>query len=84
MTTKKIERIERSPKGLADAMFDAIDKLNDGIFSAEDTRAMAITGRTITGIARLELDAKKFAEQIGKKTEFSTLPGLGTKQLTNE
>ena len=77
MTTEKIKRIERSPAGLADAMFDAIDKLNEGIFSAEEARAMAITGRTITGIARLELDAKKFQEQIGKKAQFDTLPGLG-------
>lgn len=72
-----VTKVERSPKGLVNALFNSLDSLNMGTQSADDVRAIAHTARQIVGIARLEMDAARMAETMGKNVSFSSLPGLG-------
>jgi hypothetical protein len=74
-----VTKIERSPKGLVEALFNSLDGLNAGIKSADDVRAVAHTARSIVGIARLEMEATRMAETLGRKVEFTSLPGLGAR-----
>jgi len=80
---KKVSRVERSPKGLTDALFDAMDRLNNGLATHEEARAVAHTARAIIGIARLEMDAAKMSKEFGGAIGIKSLPGLGdrTQQL---
>lgn len=72
-----ITKVERSPKGLVDALFNSLDNLNSGAQSADDVRAVCHTARSIVNIARLEMDAARMAETIGKNVAFKSLPDLG-------
>ena len=80
--TQKITRIDRSAAGLTDAMFAAIDKLNAGVINADECRAIAQAGRTVVGMARVELDYQKLANTAGKSMSSAVLPDIGAaKQL---
>lgn len=79
---KAIARVERTPRGLADALFDSMDKLNAGTSSVEECRAIANTARVIVGVARLEIEAVRLADGMGKRVQFGTLPGLGESVVT--
>jgi len=72
-----IQKVERSPRGLVNALFNSLDALNSRTQSAEEVRALSHTARSIVNIARLEMDAARLAESLGKRVEFSSLPGLG-------
>jgi len=74
-----ITKIERSPRGLVEALFNSLDGLNAGVKSADDVRATAHTARSIVGVARLEMDATRLSETLGKRVEFASLPGLGAR-----
>jgi hypothetical protein len=74
-----ITKIDRSPKGLVEALFNSLDGLNAGVKSADDVRATAHTARSIVSIARLEMDAVRLAENLGKRVDFASLPGLGAR-----
>lgn len=74
---KVVKKVERSPKGLVDALFDSIDKLNAGLSTAEEARAVAHTARSIVGVARLELEAISLRQKLGSNIPISALPALG-------
>jgi hypothetical protein len=63
----------RSSKGLVDALFDSIDKLNAREIDSEHARAISHTARAIVSIASLELEARKFQQEHGGKTELKSL-----------
>lgn len=73
---EKIRKVERSPKGLVNALFDAMDDLNARNITHDEVRAVAHTARAIIGVARLEMDAVRMSESLGRKVEFQSLPGL--------
>lgn len=72
-----VTKVERSPRGLVEALFNSLDGLNAGVRTADEVRAVAHTARSIANIARLEMDAVRLSESLGKKVPFSSLPGLG-------
>ncbi len=51
--------VTRSARGLVDALFTTIDRLNAKQIDAEEARAVSHTARTIVQIARLELEVRK-------------------------
>jgi hypothetical protein len=79
---KTVQKVERSPRGLVDALFDSLDKLNNGDQSADDVRAVCHTARSIVSVARLEIEAARLASDLGKPVEIGALPGLNSKQIT--
>ncbi len=78
-TVSVVTKVERSPRGLVGALFNSLDNLNAGTQSADDVRAICHTARSIVNIARLEMDAARLAETLGKRVEFSSLPDLGAR-----
>jgi len=38
-----VTKVERSPRGLVDALFNSIDKLNNGLATSEEVRAVSHT-----------------------------------------
>lgn len=72
-----ITKVERSPKGLVEALFNSLDGLNAGVKDVDDVRAVCHTARAIVTVARLEMDAARLADAIGKRVEFKSLPDLG-------
>lgn len=81
---EKIRKVERSPRGLVDALFDAMDDLNAKDKSPDEVRAVAHTARVIVNVARLEMDAIRLQESAGKKVDFKSLPGLGERPQLEE
>lgn len=81
---KVITKVERSPRGLVQALFNSLDALNAGTQSADDVRAVCHTARSVVNVARLEMDAARLAETLGKKVQFTSLPGLGEKLAAGE
>jgi hypothetical protein len=57
--------VTRDSKGLVEALFDAIDGLNQKKIDPEHARALAHTARTIVGVANLELDFMRFQKDQG-------------------
>lgn len=57
--------VTRSSQGLVDALFTAIDRLNSKEIDSEQCRALSHTARTIVGVARLELDYRRFRSEGG-------------------
>lgn len=55
----------RTPQGLVEAMFDAIDRLNKKEIDSEHARALSHSARTIVQIARLELEYRQYAGNEG-------------------
>lgn len=53
-------KVVRTSKGLVDALFDTIDKLNSQEIDPEHARAIAHSARGIVGIAQLELEFRKW------------------------
>lgn len=74
-----VTKVERTPRGLVNALFNSLDNLNAGTQSADDVRAVCHTARSIVNIARLEMDAARMAESLGRKVEFTSLPDLGAR-----
>jgi len=54
--TAEVTTVSRTSKGLVDALFDAIDGLNQKKIDPEHARAVAHTARTIVSVAELELE----------------------------
>lgn len=66
--------VVRSSKGLADALFNAIDDLNDKKIDPETARAISHTAKTIVNIAVLELKVREFrATQANDSEELKSL-----------
>lgn len=65
MTQTPISPVSRNSAGLVDAMFDAIDRLNNKEIDPEHARALAHTARTIVSVATLELDYRKLQRDSG-------------------
>jgi hypothetical protein len=61
-----VPAVTRSSQGLVDALFSAIDRLNAKEIDAEECRALSHTARTIVGVARLELDYRRFTSEGGR------------------
>lgn len=59
-------KVTRTSQGLVDALFDAIDKLNDKKVTPEEARAVSHTARTIVGVAMLELKARQIDGGAGQ------------------
>jgi len=74
---KVVTKVERSPKGLAEALFNSLDALNAGTQSAEDARAVSHTARTVVNLARLEMDAEKLSSDLARPLKVTSLPQLG-------
>lgn len=60
--------VSRTTRGLVEALFDTIDKLNAKEIDAEQARAVSHTARSIVSVARLELEYRQFVEASGEKT----------------
>jgi hypothetical protein len=56
--------IARNSKGLVDALFDVIDKLNAKEIDSEHARAISHTARSIVNVAELELEYRKFTTDV--------------------
>lgn len=63
MTTTTVVNVQRNSKGLVDALFDSIDKLNKKEIDAEHARALSHTARTIVQIANMELEIRKHQQE---------------------
>jgi hypothetical protein len=62
----EVTAVTRSSQGLVDALFSAIDRLNAKEIDPEECRALSHTARTIVGVARLELDFRRFTSEGGR------------------
>lgn len=51
--------VTRNSKGLVEALFDSIDRLNKKEIDPETARAISHTAKTIVNVARLELEARR-------------------------
>lgn len=60
--------IVRTSKGLVDALFESLDKLNSKEIDAEQARALSHTARTIVNVARLEIEFRKLSERSELKS----------------
>jgi hypothetical protein len=65
MTTTTAMTVTRTSKGLVDALFDSIDKLNAKEIEPEHARAISHTAKAIVGIASLELEYRKLQKEAG-------------------
>jgi hypothetical protein len=59
-------KITRSARGLVDALFNTIDRLNAREIDSEHARAVSHTAKSIVAVARLELDHKRYEADVGK------------------
>ena len=75
MTDTLPVRVIRSSKGLVDALFDSIDRLNSGQVTPEAARALSHTAKTIVNVARLEMDYRKMAESNAAGLKSLTIDG---------
>jgi hypothetical protein len=57
----KTGKIERTSRGLADVMFEELEKLRDGDSTPQHARAAASLANTICSMSRLEMDFARFA-----------------------
>jgi hypothetical protein len=57
-----LKLLDRTSRGLVEALFDTIDRLNAKEIDAEQARAISHTARTIVNVAQLELEYRKWAE----------------------
>jgi len=73
-TIEKISKMERSPKGMVDVMFDAIDSLMNKEMSAEDVRAISHTCKSVVQVARLEIDYRKMKADFLGNQDLKSLP----------
>ena len=71
---EKIRKMERSPKGMVDAMFDAIDDMVAKEMTAEEVRAISHTCKTVVNVARLEADIRKMKAEFLGKQDLKSLP----------
>ena len=65
--------IKRTSTGLVDAMFTAIDRLNSREIDAEHARALSHTARSIVQIARLEMEYRQYASELGDRAKLISL-----------
>ena len=61
--------IARTSRGLVDALFETIDRLNNKEIDAEQARAISHTARTIVATASLELEYRKWELDSGTLAE---------------
>lgn len=67
--------IDRTSAGLASAMFDELDALNDGKSTPQQARAKASIANTIISVSRLEMEFARFVAD--SRTEVKNqLPAL--------
>jgi len=68
--------IERSSKGLANSMFEELDKLRSGETTAQQARSAAAIANTICTISRLEMDFARFvsASRTDNPESLNALP----------
>lgn len=66
--------IERTSAGLANAMFDELDKLNTGESTPQEARAKASIANSIISICRLEIDYSKYL--AGSQEDRQRLPSF--------
>lgn len=52
--------VNRTSKGLVDALFNSIDDLNAKKIDPEHARAIAHTAKTIVNVAHLEIEFRRF------------------------
>lgn len=64
--------VTRTSRGLVDALFDTIDKLNAKAIDAEHARAISHTAKSIVNIAMLELEYRRFAADQATAVEALT------------
>lgn len=69
-------KIERTSRGLAEAMFDELDRLLEGKSTPQQASAKAKVANTICQISRLEMDFARFV--AGERAELASmaLPAL--------
>lgn len=74
---KSIEPLDRTSRGLVDALFDTIDRLNSKQIDSEQARAISHTARTIVTVASLELEFRKWAANEGVSAPLKSLAITG-------
>jgi len=76
----KAQKIERTSKGLAAALFDEFDDLVSGKSTPQQAKAKVGLANTICGISRLEMDYARFVSSPRTKE----LPGLEALPMGDE
>lgn len=69
----KIRRIERSPKGMVDALFDSMDRMMNKEMTPEEGRAISHTVRSVVTVTRLEMDFRKQSAELGGPDAIKSL-----------
>jgi hypothetical protein len=59
--------VERTSKGLTEALFDTIDKLVAKKITPEEARAVSHTAKTIIAMGQLELEFRRFVADAGEQ-----------------
>lgn len=73
MTEKNKDIVKRTSKGLVNALFDSIDKLNSNEIDPEKARAISHTAKTIVSVASLELDFRKYCDDVKEVKALNSL-----------
>jgi len=63
-----MKKVSRTSSGLVDALFDAIDGVNEKKITPEEARAISHSARTIVGVARLEMDCRAMLDKPALKS----------------
>lgn len=66
--------IERTSKGLANAMFDELESLNKGTSTPQNARAKSAIANTIISVSRLEMEYARFVSD--SRSENNSLPSF--------
>lgn len=66
--------IERTSKGLANTLFDELEKLKRGDSTPQQSRSVAALANTICAVSRLEMDYARF---VSSERSDSMTEGLG-------
>jgi hypothetical protein len=69
MSSAKVENVERTSRGLAQAMFEELDLLRNGESTPQQARAKASVANTVCALSRVEMDFSRFVTENHKTIE---------------